>query len=102
MTEKRYIYVLEAYAYSDFTTYILTHKTSMSKKMFFKLVKKAQELCETKNYIPDKHYTDYACNMVACLCKVFGFEEFDYPSVSIGVSPKSKCAMWLDGKVIEE
>ena len=102
MTEKKYIYVIEAYAYSDFETHILSHKTSMSKKMFFNLVKKAQKLCETTNYIPNKPYKDYAANMIACLCKVYGFEKFDYPLVHIGVSPKSKCAMWLDGKVIEE
>ena len=39
MTEKRYIYVIEAYGYSDFETHILSHKTSMSDKTFFKIVK---------------------------------------------------------------
>lgn len=46
MTEKRYIYVIEAYGYSDFGTHILSHKTSMSDDMFFDIVKKAQKLIE--------------------------------------------------------
>ena len=102
MTEKRYIYVIEAYAYSDFETTILSHKTLMSDKMFFDIVKKAQKLCENKNYIPHKLYTDYAENMITCLCEEFGFEKFDYPCVHIGCSTKSKCAMFTDDKMVEE
>lgn len=102
MTEKKYIYVIEAYGYSDFEKTILSHKTLMSDKMFFDIVKKAQKLCETTDYIPDKFYKDYAANMIACLCKVFGFEELDYPSVHIGVSPKSKCFMWTENGAYEK
>ena len=102
MTEKRYIYVIEAYAYSDFETTILSHKTFMSDRMFFDIVKKAQKLCETKNYIPHKRYTDYARNMIVCLCEEFGFEEFDYPCVHIGHSSKSKCVMFTNDKLVEE
>lgn len=102
MTEKRYIYVIEAYAYSDFETTILSHKTSMSDKMFFKIVKKAQKMCKNKNYIPERMYTDYASNMVACLCQEFGFETFDYPCVDIGCNAKSKCVMFIDDRMVEE
>ena len=102
MTQKRYIYVIEAYADSEFETTILLHKTLMSDKMFFDIVKKAQKLCETKNYIPGKSYTDYARNMVVCLCEEFGFEEFDYPCVHIGCGSKSKCAMVIDGRLVKK
>ena len=102
MTKKRYIYVIEAYGYSDFETTILSHKTLMSDKMFFDIVKKAQKLCETKNYLSHKRYTTYARNMVTCLCEEFGFEEFDYPCVDIGCSSKSKCAMFIDGRLVEK
>lgn len=101
-TDKRYIYVLEAYAYSDFETHILSHKTSMSKKMFFKIVKKAQELCATKNYVNNSLHVDYVSNMIVCLCKEFGFEQFDYPCIHIGCSPKSSCTMFVDDEVIEK
>ena len=96
MTQKRYIYVIEAYGYSDFETTILSHKTLMSDKMFFDTVKKAQELCETKNYIQNGTYTDYARNMIVCLCEEFGFEEIVYPCVYIGCGSKSKCAMAIE------
>lgn len=102
MTEKRYIYVIEAYAYSDFETRILSHKTSMSNKTFFDIVKKAQKLCETKNYVQDRRYVDYSDNMVACLCQEFGFEQFDFPRVHIGVSSKSKCSMWTENGAYEK
>ena len=102
MTEKRYIYVIEAYGYSDFETHILSHKTKMSNKMFLDVVKKAQKLCENKNYIAYKGITDYSANMIACLCQDFGFETFDYPCIHIGCTTKSKCSMWTDGGVIEK
>lgn len=102
MTTKRYIYVIEAYDYSEFEITILSHKTLMSDKMFFDIVKKAQKLCETKNYTPHEPYTDYARNMIVCLCEEFGFEEFDYPCVYIGCSGKSKCAMVIDGRWVEK
>lgn len=102
MTEKRYIYVIEAYGYSDFETTILSHKTLMSDKMFFDIVKKAQKLCKTKNYISHKLYTDYSSNMIACLCEEFGFETFDYPCVHIGCSSKSKCTMFIDDRLVEK
>ena len=102
MTKKRYIYVIEAYGYSNFETNILSHKTLMSDEEFLDVVKKAQELCETKNYIPHKPYTDYARNMIACLCGEFGFEEFDYPCVHIGCTTQSKCSMFISDKLVEE
>lgn len=102
MTQKRYIYVIEAYADSEFETTILSHKTLMSDKMFLDIVKKAQKLCKTKNYIPYKPYTDYAKNMIVCLCEEFGFEGFDYPCVHIGCNSKSKCAMVIDGRLVKK
>lgn len=93
MTEKKYIYVIDAYAYSDFERHILSHKSSMSKKTFFDIVKKAQKLCETKKYTQRRYY-DYSENMIACLCQEFGFEQLDYPVVHIGCNTKSKCSMF--------
>ena len=101
MTEKRYIYVIEAYGYSDFETNILSHTRLMSDKMFFDIVKKAQRLCKTKNYLQHNRYTDYARNMIACLCEEFGFEEFDYPCVHIGCTTQSKCSMFIDNELVE-
>lgn len=96
--KKRYIYVIEAYGYSDFETHILSHETKMSDKTFFDIVKKAQRLCKTENYSP----YDYSSNVIACLCSEFGFETFDFPCVHIGCSTKSKCSMWTDKGVFEK
>ena len=102
MTEKRYIYVIEAYGYSDFETTILSHKTLMSDRMFFDIVKKAQELCKTKNYLQHNRYSDYAENMITCLCEEFGFEEFNYPCVHIGCTTQSKCSMFIGNELVEK
>ena len=102
MTEKRYIYVIEAYGYSDFETTILSHKTLMSDRMFFDIVKKAQELCKTKNYLQHNRYSDYAENMITCLCEEFGFEKFDYPCVYIGCTTQSKCSMFIGNELVEK
>ena len=102
VAEPRYIYVLKAYAYSDIETHILFHKTNVANRTFFKIIKKAQQLCKNKNYLPNDKYVDYAMNMIACLCQEFGFESFDYPCVSIGCSTDSECALFTDDGVIVE
>lgn len=100
MTEQKYVYGIEAYAYSDFEYHILTHKTKISDKEFMDIIKKAQVLCKTKKYVDNNMFFDYPNNMVACLCKEFGFEAPNFPCVYIGVSSDSKCNVWTDNGVI--
>ena len=85
---ERYVYVIEAYGYSDFETNLLIHKTKMSNRMFLDIVKKAQQK------VKEKHYGcyDYASNMITCLCREYGFEPFEPPTVHIGCSTSSKCS----------
>jgi len=83
MDRKYYIYVIEAYGYSDFEKIILTHEEYYSTKEFKSIVKKARKIMSDNKY-------DYLSNLITCLKEEFGFYTPKYSCIDIGCNIKSK------------
>ena len=81
MNVKRFIYVVEAYAYSDFETHILTHNENYTVEEFKQIVENAQKRTKT---VSDTIAYDYSSKLLHLLITDYGFEYFNYPCVHIG------------------
>jgi hypothetical protein len=91
---KKYIYEIQAFAYSDFEHWILTHEKRYTKKEFLKIVEKARsEIKMDRDAFLHKTSTCYPYDLINKLTTEYGFKHSDHPIVDVGCYGSDKLTL---------
>ena len=91
----KYIYEIQAFAYSDFEHHILLHKEKFSDKELEEMIEKARkETCpEYDEYGLRKKWVNYPDEFIRYLINEFGFEYSKHKVVYVGCGYKDKISI---------
>ena len=87
--EKQYIYELQAFGYSDFEHYILTHNIKFSKEEFQKVVTTARKKAMYESDVNPYNFF-YFSKVINVLKKDFGFKESNHLIADCGCNMSHK------------
>ena len=73
---KVYIYQIQAYKYSDFTTWEISHEKEYSEEEFKAILKEAKSKLSE-----DAHPWNFINNLIAILGQQYGFKKVKYTAV---------------------
>ena len=92
MTEKYYVYEIQAFAYSNFEHYIILHKTKFSKIEFRKMIEKARQKAKaiTETDIEFWKYY-YPITFIEILKEDYGFIESNHLVAHVGCDYDDIC-----------
>ena len=80
MTEKMFVYEIQAFAYSDFEDYILVHEKQFTETEFRKMIEIARQKAKKKMITDDDFFWkyNYPDNFIHFLKEDFGFKDSEH------------------------